>query len=68
MNPAGRYWYNGGYNRAAIIALIPAALVPIICVLAPGLETLANFTWFIGVAIGFAVYLAIGPRDSAGST
>jgi NCS1 family nucleobase:cation symporter-1 len=67
MSPAGRYWYSGGYNRAAIIALIPAALVPIICVLAPGLQTLANFSWFIGVAIGFAIYIAIARRDVAGS-
>ena len=65
MSPGGRYWYNGGYNRAAIIALIPAALVPIICVLTPGLGMLANFAWFIGVAIGCAIYVTIGRREAA---
>ena len=29
MSTAGRYWYSGGYNRKAVGALIPAALVPI---------------------------------------
>jgi NCS1 family nucleobase:cation symporter-1 len=63
LSPTGQYWYKGGYNPAAIIALIPAALVPIVCVLTPGLEVAANFTWFIGVAIAFAIYAVIGPRQ-----
>jgi NCS1 family nucleobase:cation symporter-1 len=56
MSPQGRYWYQGGYNRVAVITLIPAAIVPILCVIVPGLEVLANFTWFIGMGIALALY------------
>ena len=59
MSPAGRYWYHGGYNRAAILALIPSALVAAVCALVPALEVLANFTWFIGLALGFVCYTAL---------
>jgi NCS1 family nucleobase:cation symporter-1 len=56
MSPAGRYWYQSGYNTIAVITMIPAALVPILCVVVPGLGALANFTWFIGTGIAFMLY------------
>jgi NCS1 family nucleobase:cation symporter-1 len=56
MSPAGRYWYQGGVNRAAVYALIPAALIAIACVIVPALHPLANFSWFIGVALGALCY------------
>ncbi len=59
MSPAGRYWYDGGVNRSAVIALVPAALLAIACVLVPALRPLANFSWFIGVAVAALVYRAI---------
>ena len=65
MSPSGTYWYENGYNRAAVTAVIPSALVPALCVLLPGLESVANFTWFIGCALGFVIYIALMRRQPA---
>jgi len=62
MSPGGRYWYNGGYNKYAVMAVIPSALVPMICAIVPGLAVLANFTWFIGVGLGFGLYIMLTRR------
>ena len=43
-------------NHSAFYALIPASLIPILCVLLPQLSGLANFTWFIGMGFGFVIY------------
>ncbi len=63
MKPTGRYWYANGYNPAAVMAIIPSALVPIVCAFAPGLSALANFTWFIGVGLGFCLYTVLMRRQ-----
>jgi NCS1 family nucleobase:cation symporter-1 len=65
MSPAGRYWYDGGVNRMAIVALVPAALIAIACVIVPALHGLANFSWFIGVALSAALYRLLA-RPSSG--
>jgi NCS1 family nucleobase:cation symporter-1 len=67
MSPTGRYWYDNGVNRKAVAALVPAAVIAIACVLVPALHPLANFSWFIGVAIAAVVYrlLARGTAMSA---
>ena len=59
LKPDGAYWYEGGYNRSAVMAVIPAAIIGAICVLVPGLQMLANFTWFVGLALGFGFYLIL---------
>ena len=59
LKPDGAYWYDGGYNRSAVMAVIPAAIIGAICVLVPGLQMLANFTWFVGLALGFGFYLIL---------
>ncbi|MGN2483222.1 NCS1 family nucleobase:cation symporter-1 [Acinetobacter calcoaceticus] len=56
LDPKGLYWYKNGYNRSAFYALIPASLIPVLCVLLPQLSALANFTWFIGMGLGFVIY------------
>jgi NCS1 family nucleobase:cation symporter-1 len=56
MSPNGRYWYANGVNRAAVAALIPAAAIAVACVIVPALHPLANFSWFIGVAMAGLVY------------
>jgi len=67
MSPTGRYWYTNGYNRAAILSVIPSALVPVLCAVVPALSHLANFSWFIGVALGFTSYLALMRRTPQAS-
>ena len=59
MSPTGRYWYANGYNPAAVKAIIPSAFVPILCAVVPALAGAANFTWFIGVALGFGLYTVL---------
>ena len=56
LDTQGSYWYKNGYNHSAFYALIPASLIPILCVLLPQLSGLANFTWFIGMGFGFVIY------------
>ena len=65
MSPTGRYWYQSGYNRLAVVTMIPAAIVPILCVVVPGLGGLANFTWFIGMGIAFVLYSTLNRQRSA---
>ncbi len=65
MSPEGKYWYTNGYNPAAVMAIIPSALVPILCAVIPGLAIVANFTWFIGVALGFSLYTVLMRRQVA---
>jgi nucleobase:cation symporter-1, NCS1 family len=56
MSERGRYWYRAGVNWRAVGALLPAAAIAIACVLTPSLEPLANFSWFIGVALAGLFY------------
>jgi nucleobase:cation symporter-1, NCS1 family len=59
MSPSGPYWYDGGYNKSAIAAIIPSALIPALCAFVPALSAAANFTWFIGVGLSFAIYATL---------
>ncbi|QIS03066.1 NCS1 family nucleobase:cation symporter-1 [Nocardia brasiliensis] len=67
MSESGRYWYRGGYNPVAVLATVVGALVAVFPVLAkgvPGMYTAAQYSWFIGCALGFAVYYALAARPS----
>ncbi len=63
MGPTGAYWYENGYNMAAVMAVVPSALVPVLCAVVPGLEGLANFTWFIGCGLGYVTYSLLMKRQ-----
>jgi NCS1 family nucleobase:cation symporter-1 len=64
VSPSGAYWYRGGVNWRAVAALLPAALIAVLCVMVPVLTGAANFTWFIGAALGALFYrlLTMGAR------
>ena len=64
VNPQGEYWYHNGYNPKAIAALVPAAIIPILCVLIPQLHALANFSWFIGMFAGLIIYSLLSVKQS----
>nr|WP_034334363.1 NCS1 family nucleobase:cation symporter-1 [Herbaspirillum sp. B39] len=57
MRPEGRYWYTNGVNRDAVKALVLAAAVCVACVMLPQLRKAADFSWFIGAALGAVCYL-----------
>lgn len=62
MSPKGRYWYSGGYNRKAVITMIPSALLPILCVVIPALHGAANYAWFIGMGTAFVIYALLNRK------
>ncbi|MCY3121139.1 NCS1 family nucleobase:cation symporter-1, partial [Acinetobacter baumannii] len=47
LDTQGSYWYKNGYNHSAFYALIPASLIPILCVLLPQLSWLALIPIFL---------------------
>ncbi|BEV17609.1 NCS1 family nucleobase:cation symporter-1 [Herbaspirillum sp. DW155] len=57
LRPEGRYWYTNGINRDAVKALVLAAAVCVACVMLPQLRKAADFSWFIGAALGAVFYL-----------
>jgi NCS1 family nucleobase:cation symporter-1 len=65
MSEDGSYWYRKGYNPAAVIATVVAAIVAMVPLLAasvPGMHTAAQYSWFIGCGLGFAVYYLLATR------
>jgi len=54
--PAGKYWYRSGFNPKAIGALLPAVAIGLVISFSPALPAVANFSWFIGVALGAGAY------------
>ncbi|MFB4357393.1 NCS1 family nucleobase:cation symporter-1 [Pantoea sp. BS_4] len=54
--PQGRYWYRGGFNPKAIVALLPSVAICLVISFIPSLHQVANFSWFIGVALAASCY------------
>jgi NCS1 family nucleobase:cation symporter-1 len=70
MAPEGRYWYHKGYNPAAVIATVVGGIVAVIPVLwtgGPGMHTTAQYSWFIGMGLGFVTYLGLARRLRVGA-
>jgi len=64
MSPRGRYWYRNGYNPAAVIATAAGAaiaMVPVLWTGGPGMKDTAQYSWFIGMGLGFIVYYVLAP-------
>lgn len=62
MSPEGRYHYRKGYNPKAIAATAAGAVVAVAPVLVPVLAPAAQYTWFIGMITGLAVYTLASKR------
>ncbi|GBQ37586.1 NCS1 family nucleobase:cation symporter-1 [Gluconacetobacter azotocaptans] len=60
----GRYAGRKGWNPPALVAFAAGGGVASIGHIVPGLEELNAVSWFIGVAIGGGVYLALSRRQS----
>lgn len=56
-DPSGRYYYDGGWNRRAIMAVGLAALFSIGTVWLPALQALSGFGWLIGAVLGGVLYI-----------
>ena len=55
----GQYGASGGWNFAGIAAFIIGGFAALSGLFVPGLAWLYDFSWFIGVAVGAAVYLTL---------
>lgn len=63
VSPEGKYWYKNGWNMKAVAVLVPSVLVGVVITLA-GIKTLADFNWFIGCGLAFALYAMIMKKDA----
>jgi len=62
MSKTGTYWYKSGYNPKAVVVTVISAAVAVFPVLfgdLPGMTTAAQYSWFIGCALAFALYWAV---------
>ncbi|MGW6929246.1 NCS1 family nucleobase:cation symporter-1 [Lentzea sp. NPDC054927] len=62
MSPDGRYHYRKGYNPKAIAATAVGATLAVVPVLVPALAPAAQYSWFIGMAVGLVVYTLASRR------
>lgn len=62
MSPSGTYHYRKGYNPKAIAATAAGATVAVVPVLVPVLAGAAQYSWFIGMAVGLVVYTLTSRR------
>jgi NCS1 family nucleobase:cation symporter-1 len=56
MAPSGRYWFRGGYNPNAVLAVIVAGVPTILLTL---FASVGDYGWFIGCALGFVVFAGL---------
>lgn len=61
-DPSGRYYYDGGWNRRAIMAVGLAALFSVGTVWLPALQALSGFGWLIGAVFGAVLYIVLMRR------
>lgn len=60
MSPAGRYHYDGGWNRVGLVSLVLSGVIAVGWELATQLFKVLpenNFGWVIGATAGAAIYL-----------
>lgn len=62
LDKKGAYWYSNGYNMTAVWAMVPSALIPILCVVIPAWRGAANYAWFIGMGLGFVIYSLLAKK------
>ncbi|MCW2603870.1 MAG: allantoin permease, partial [Pseudonocardiales bacterium] len=59
MSKGGRYWYSNGFNPPAVIATAIGAAVAVLPVLfhdLRGMYTMGQYSWFVGMGLGLAIY------------
>ncbi|MCZ2824320.1 MULTISPECIES: NCS1 family nucleobase:cation symporter-1 [unclassified Modestobacter] len=56
MSPTGRYWFRGGYNPNAVIAVLGAGVPTILLTL---FTSVGDYGWFIGCGLGFVLFAGL---------
>lgn len=62
MSESGKYWYRKGFNPVAVIATVVGAVFAVFPVLATslyGMNTAAQYSWFIGCGLALVTYVLI---------
>ena len=62
-DPAGKYYYDGGWNRKALIALAIAAIFAVSTVWHPSLAGLGGYGWVIGAALGAILHYMMSKKS-----
>lgn len=62
-DPNGKYYYDGGWNRRALIALAIAAVFAVATVWHPALANLEGFGWIIGAALGAVLHMVLSKKS-----
>ena len=57
--PGRAYYYDGGWNRKALIAFALAGLFSVASVWVPALGALSGYAWLIGAALAAILYYAL---------
>jgi NCS1 family nucleobase:cation symporter-1 len=55
-DPNGKYYYDGGWNRKAIVGFSVAAIFSIATVWVPALAVLSGYGWVIGAVLGGVIH------------
>lgn len=58
-NAGGKYFYEGGWNRRALVSLGIASVFAVSTVWYPGFAGLGGFGWIIGAALGAGLHYAL---------
>lgn len=61
-DPAGKYYYDGGWNKRALIALAISAVFAVATVWHPTLAALEGFGWIIGAALGAILHMVLSKK------
>lgn len=61
----GQYAYKKGFNPAAIIALVIGVVGALIGKIVPSLSGVSDYSWFVGFALSFVIYLVLSPAKNA---
>jgi NCS1 family nucleobase:cation symporter-1 len=61
-DPNGKYYYDGGWNKRALIALAISAVFAVATVWHPALSDLSGFGWIIGAALGAILHMVLSKK------
>lgn len=60
----GEYEFTNGFNLKAIYSLMSGVFVALIGLLVPSLRFLYDYSWFVGFAVSFIIYLVLMRKSS----
>ncbi|WP_406542382.1 cytosine permease [Clostridium ljungdahlii] len=53
---SGSYWYDNGFNKKAVLALLLGVIISVPAAMVPAFKVIASFSWFIGVFVSGLSY------------